>query len=657
MTPHHTMVNDYMAHGFCFSWEPGLVWLHVVSDIVTGASYYAITFAMFYFAFKRRDLPFYSIFILFATFVVACGTTHFFAAYTIFNPIYWQEGAVKAFTAIISAASALLFIPLLPKAIALPSLNKALEEIEDLNCTLEKQVVDLRESAYRLQLAVASGHLGIWDWDFKSKIFVWDDRMLELHGITRDSFQGDIETWQKRVHPDDLDRSKEEIMAAIKGKKGYDSEYRTVHPNGEIKVIKTEGLVIRDADGSAVRMIGLCRDITEHRLLEEQLRQSQKLESIGRLAGGVAHDFNNILTVIMGYAEISVLQLPEGDPVKKNLQEIVKAANRSREITRQLLAYSRQQVISPKLVDLNALVMETEKTLSRLIGEDIILRFNPGNNLWMVKIDPSQFSQILMNLAINARDAMVRGGNLDITTANTHLDELYFKKYLDVKPGDYVQLTVSDNGDGMDRATLQHIFEPFFTTKEVGKGTGLGLATVYGVVKQNNGFIDVYSEPGHGTTFKLFFPRIAEVCTPESIPNQEIVRSSAIVLLVEDDDAVRQLTAHMLEMTGYTVLLAETPQAALTICEKSDTCIDIILTDVIMPGMSGKAMQEKINAIRPGLKVLFMSGYTSDIIAQRGVLAEGVHFIQKPFNMNTLNAKIQETLFPDGPEDRTTCGK
>ena len=657
MTPHHAMANDYMAHGFCFSWEPGLVWLHVVSDIVTGASYYAITIAMLYFAFKRRDLPFFSIFILFATFIVACGTTHFFAAYTIFNPIYWQEGAVKAFTAIISAASALLFIQLLPKAIALPSLNKALGEIENLNRTLEKQVVDLRESAYRLQLAVASGHLGIWDWDFKSKVMVWDDRMLELHGITRDSFQGDIEAWQKRVHPDDLDRSKEEIMAAIKGEKEYDSEFRAVHPNGEVKVIKTDGLVIRDADGRAIRMIGLCRDITGHRLLEEQLRQSQKLESIGRLAGGVAHDFNNILTVIMGYAEISVLQLPEGDPVKKNLQEIVKAANRSREITRQLLAYARQQVVSPKLVNLNDLVIETEKTLSRLIGEDIILRFNPGDDLWMVKIDPSQFSQILMNLAINARDAMVRGGNLDITTVNTHLDELYFKKYLDSKSGDYVQLTVSDNGDGMDRATLQHIFEPFFTTKEVGKGTGLGLATVYGVVKQNHGFIDVYSEPGHGTAFKLFFPRSAEVCAPESISRQEIVRSSAIVLLVEDDDAVRQLTAEMLKVMGYTVLLAETPKAALTICEKSDTCIDIILTDVIMPGMSGKEMQEKINAIRPWVKVLFMSGYTSDIIAQRGVLAEGTHFIQKPFNMNTLNAKIQETLFPDSPADRTTCEK
>ncbi len=392
-------------------------------------------------------------------------------------------------------------------------------------------------------------------------------------------------------------------------------------------------------------------EITERRVaqdenerLQSQLLQAQKMESIGRLAGGVAHDFNNMLTVILGYTEMSKRLLPEGHRVRDNLREIMKAAERSRDITRQLLAFSRKEVISPKPVDLNRVILDTEKSIARLIGEDIILRFHPGIGLWLIKIDPSQIDQIFVNLAVNARDAMPNGGNLTIETDNTRIDKAFCSGYLDIQPGEYVQLTISDSGIGMDRETQSHIFEPFFTTKELGKGTGLGLATVYGIVTQNNGFINVYSEPGHGTTFKVYFPRLLEVHAMEMTSAQPSFAGSGTVLLVEDDETVRRMTIQMLETMGYRVLQADTPQKAIDLCEQMGASIDIILTDVIMPGMNGKQMYEKIASIRPGIRVLFMSGYSSDVIVQRGVIEEGMHFIQKPFDMNSLNHKIGETL-------------
>ncbi|HBG06791.1 MAG: histidine kinase [Geobacteraceae bacterium GWC2_58_44] len=385
-------------------------------------------------------------------------------------------------------------------------------------------------------------------------------------------------------------------------------------------------------------------NITERKQLEEQFRQAQKMESIGRLAGGVAHDFNNMLSVILGAAELSRCKVAEGDPVLQYLELISKAARRSSEITRQLLAFSRKEVILPKPVNLNPHIVESEKMLARLINEDIKLSFRPSSDLWTVMIDPSQVDQVLMNLSVNARDAMPDGGSLTIETANAQISDDYSHLHPNARPGDYVLLTISDTGVGMDRATREHIFEPFFTTKGVGQGTGLGLATVYGIVTQNSGFINVYSEPGHGSVFRIYLPRLMQDAMPEDRATPQAPTVSETILLVEDEEMLLWMATRLLEQMGYGVIQAHSPEAAISLCEGNDQSIDLILTDVVMPGMNGSEMVNRIRAIRPELKVLFMSGYTAEIVAQRGIVDEGMHYIQKPLDMNRLNEKIREVL-------------
>lgn len=399
----------------------------------------------------------------------------------------------------------------------------------------------------------------------------------------------------------------------------------------------------------------LARDVTEEkraeaerRRLEEQLQQARKLEAVGRLAGGVAHDFNNMLGVILGYSELLKARLSGDDPLVEDVEEIERAAMRSRDITKQLLAFSRKQIIEPRPVDLNRMIEGTRKTLFRFIGEDVEFVFHPGENLGTIRIDPSQVDQVLVNLGINARDAMPTGGRLVFETENVFLDESYCLEHIDFKPGYYVLLTVSDEGVGMARGEIEHIFEPFYTTKEVGKGTGLGLATVYGIVRQNGGFINVYSEPGQGTTFRIYFPRMegeADAGTAPQSPGAS--RGGATLLLVEDDDMMRRMAAEMLEAMGYTVLVAGSPEEAIILSREEGARVDLLLTDVIMPGMSGKQLAEQVEVILPGIRVLFMSGYTSNVIAHRGVLDEGVQFIQKPFSMDALARKIDATLGRD----------
>ncbi len=421
---------------------------------------------------------------------------------------------------------------------------------------------------------------------------------------------------------------------------------------GEIRTYQMNATLIRNASGEITGFRNLNREITElkkveeeRERLEQQLLQAKKLESIGRLAGGVAHDFNNMLTVILGYTEL-IKAMPSLDPMlMRNMQEVEKAAKRSRDLTAQLLAFSRKQIIAPRQMDLNGLILDTQQTLARLVGEDIDLRFYPGKDMWKIKFDPSQMEQILVNLAANARDAMPRGGKLTIETENIHLNEMYCKIHHGFVPGHYVLLEVTDDGAGISKDALPHIFEPFFTTKEAGRGTGLGLATVYGIVKQNNGFINVYSELRRGTTFKIYIPRCTEegeiAEEPEEIPE---VAGSGTIILVEDDEMVRQITTEMLESIGYTTIAMDNPLDVPELFERGDIDIDLLITDVVMPAMSGNDLRDRIEAIRPGVKVLFMSGYTSNVIVHRGVLEEGVHFIQKPFNLSDLARKIREVL-------------
>jgi PAS domain S-box-containing protein len=399
-----------------------------------------------------------------------------------------------------------------------------------------------------------------------------------------------------------------------------------------------------DPDTNETCLVGFLQDLTERKRMEEQLLQSQKMGSIGRLAGGIAHDFNNMLSVILGAAELSKHQIREEDAIWQYIDVISKAAKRSSEITRQLLAFSRKGVISPRPVDLNALLCESEKMLVRLISEDIKLSVRPATGLWTAMIDPSQIDQILLNLSANASDAMPSGGSLILETSNVGIDDDHCRYNLDARQGDYVQLSVSDSGTGMSRDILEHAFEPFFTTKGVGRGTGLGLATVYGIVTQNHGFIDVQSEPGKGTTFRIHFPRLHGEAALEEQGAATALVGSGTILVVEDEEMLLLTTSKLLEEIGYRIIKAPTPEDAIFTCGQIDLGIDLILTDVVMPGMNGRELVEKIRPIRPDIKVLFMSGYTADILSQRGAVDEGMHYIQKPLELKELDAKIKLAL-------------
>jgi len=395
-----------------------------------------------------------------------------------------------------------------------------------------------------------------------------------------------------------------------------------------------------------VSAIETINDVTEKRKLEAQLRQAQKMEAVGTLAGGVAHDFNNMLMVIIGHAELALQQIAPDQPLFANLQEIRKAAGRSADLTRQLLAFARKQSVVPKVLDLNETVEGMLKMLRRLIGEDIDLTWLPGEEGWPIKVDPSQIDQILANLCVNARDAIAGVGKITIETRNAIIDEAYCADHPEAIPGEYVLLAVSDDGCGMDKQTLDKIFEPFFTTKELGKGTGLGLATVYGIVKQNRGFVNVYSEPGQGSTFKIYLPRDTSksVEIPKVIPAAPVAGGHETILLAEDEAAILDMVKQILEDFGYRVLAASTPGEAIRVAKEYTGEIHLLITDVVMPEMNGHELAKNLLSLHPKLKCLYMSGYSANVIARQGMLDEGINFIQKPFSMQAFAAKVREAL-------------
>jgi PAS domain S-box-containing protein len=421
--------------------------------------------------------------------------------------------------------------------------------------------------------------------------------------------------------------------------------------SGELRLRRPDGTIV-EVDFSVTanvlpgRHLALLRDVTERRKLEEQLRLSQKLESVGMLAGGIAHDFNNLLTVITGYTDLTLRRLDKADPLARNIEEIKKAAERATTLTCQLLAFSRKQVLQPKILDLNSVIANVEKMLGRLIGEDMELHAKPDNRLGQVKADPGQIEQVILNLVVNARDAMPKGGKITIETANVYLDEAYARKHVAVQPGWYVMLAVTDTGCGMTAEMQKNIFEPFFTTKEQGKGTGLGLSTVYGIVKQSGGNIWVYSEVGVGTTFKIYLPLVDEHVTA---PDMEAARPESIagtetILLAEDEEMVRNLARESLRMHGYTVLEAANAGEALLICQQHEGPIHLLLTDVVMPKMSGKELAEQVVSLRPDMCVLYMSGYPNQAIMNHGILDKDFAFIGKPFTPDALVLKVAEVL-------------
>ncbi|MFA5180888.1 MAG: PocR ligand-binding domain-containing protein [Syntrophales bacterium] len=476
--------------------------------------------------------------------------------------------------------------------------------------------------------------------------------MNDIYEVTPEEVREDATPVFGRLHPDDHDRVAADIFESARTLETFYCEFRVILPRQGLRWRWSQAQPQRLDDGSTL-WHGIISDITERKQaedaqvkLEAQLFQSQKMESVGRLAGGVAHDFNNLLGVILGHAEMALDQVDQAEPVHADLEEIRKAANRSADLTRQLLAFARQQVVSPKVLDLNDTVEGMLKLLRRLIGEDINLSWQPGASLWPIKIDPSQIDQILANICVNARDAISDVGKMIIETENSAFDDGYCADHVGFVPGEYVRLTLSDDGCGMNKETLSHLFEPFFTTKGVGKGTGLGLATVYGIVKQNNGFINVYSEPDQGTTFKIYLPRHVGKATQmqKEAPAEPVARGHETILLVEDERTLLDLSKIMLEKQGYRVLTAGTPGEAIRLAEEKAGEIQLLMTDVVMPGMNGRDLAKKMLSLYPNLKCLFASGYTANVIAHHGVLDEDVYFIQKPFSRIDLAAKIREVL-------------
>nr|WP_319395808.1 PAS domain S-box protein [uncultured Desulfobacter sp.] len=519
--------------------------------------------------------------------------------------------------------------------------------------TEQKQAeATLRANEEKLRLIIEQSPLGVCINDLNGRFISVNPAYETLTGYTEKELKN--LTLFDITHPDDRPESRR-LFGDMTGKEtvGFRMKKRYIRKDGSERSIISHSSPICDASGSPLFGLAFIEDTTERKKakrerekLQGQLSQAQKMEAVGRLAGGVAHDFNNMLTIILGNTEMAMESLDPGQPVLDDLQEIKKAAERSSNLVRQLLAFARKQTVSPEVLDLNTTVAGMIKMLKRLIGEDIDLVWLPGKAVWPVKIDPGQIDQILANLCVNARDAIAGVGKMIIETGNTIFDEAYCAVHAGFKPGEYAMLAMSDTGCGMDAQTLANIFEPFFTTKAQDKGTGLGLSTVYGVVKQNQGFINVYSEPEQGTTFKIYLPRhrTEADALPDQQPKTPAGDAHETILLVEDDPAILKVTMRMIERHGYSVIAAATPGEAVELAHTYKGEINLLMTDVIMPEMNGRDLAENICNHTPNLKCLFMSGYTANVIAHHGVLDQGVNFIQKPFSKDDLAAKLREVL-------------
>jgi two-component system cell cycle sensor histidine kinase/response regulator CckA len=534
-------------------------------------------------------------------------------------------------------------------------LGRLTESFNKMSRTIMEQQEEVAKYTRQLQTLSENAPFGMVMVD-KDGVFKYvNPKFTELLGYDLEDIPNG-KTWFRKAYPDPIYRHHvistwtDDLAGFKSGDKGPRT-FTVTCKDGTEKIINFIPVQLETGENLVA-----CEDITELKRAEEekaalqdQLRQSQKVEAIGRLAGGIAHDFNNLLTIIKGYSQLSCIELKEGDTLRGNIDEIQKAAERAASLTRQLLAFSRRQVMEMKVVDLNTLLRDLEKMLRRVIGEDIEMVIQTAGDLGGVRADVGQIEQVIMNLVVNAKDAMPSGGKLTIETANEELDESYARSHLDVKPSPYVMFSVSDTGMGMTPEVRDQIFEPFFTTKEKGKGTGLGLSTAYGIVKQSKGHIWVYSVQGRGTTFKIYLPRVDEPLEEirKEVLKKELPRGNETILIVEDEEEVRKLAGKILERQGYKILETFNGDDALVACERSRSPIHLMLADVVMPGMSGSELAKLLKPLYPEIKILYMSGYTDDSIVRHGVLEKGVNYIQKPFTMEGLARKVREVLEQD----------
>jgi two-component system cell cycle sensor histidine kinase/response regulator CckA len=689
---HDLFSSAYLPHLYCYLGNSRLAWTHVTADGLIGLSYFAISLSLAYLIYRGKgEVPFHGMFLAFGLFIIACGSTHFVEAVTVWVPVYALSAAIKVFTALASVATAAFFPLVIPDIISLVrraraseerrlllemtliERDAAQEELKQAKALLEERVLErtmqialvkealeaevlerrsheevLRQSEERFRKVFRSSPLPITiSTEADGRYLDVNDSFLTILGRDRNSVVGhttsELGFW--------VDKQDRVTLLERLSKEG-----RIIGLATKIRVAAEE---VREASISAERIeldgqlcvLAITQDMTETKRVQAQFLQAQKMEAIGRMAGGIAHDFNNILGVIIGYSELSKQGIDPELPVAKYLSEIESATKRGANLTRQLLAFSRKQVISPRVLDLNFIVNDLSKMLTRVIGEDISFSFHPSVPLGSVLADGGQIEQILMNLVVNARDAMPDGGEIRVETANVELDKSYSRKHEPVPPGPYVMLIVRDTGCGMDETTKARIFEPFFTTKAPGKGTGLGLATVYGIVKQSGGYIWAYSESGHGTSFKLYFPQVQTAAAESVISTTvgtEAFSGSETVLLVEDEHIIRNITMSSLQSAGYTVLEADKPLRAIQIVESYAQPIHLLLTDVIMPEMSGVKLSKRLKSMRPDLKVVFISGYGGDELAKQMSLEPDAVLIEKPFSRKTLLARIHAVLHKIG---------
>ncbi|MDA8134691.1 MAG: response regulator [Desulfobacteraceae bacterium] len=531
--------------------------------------------------------------------------------------------------------------------------ERLIRKLEQKMLEAEREIQARKESESRFRLFTETAPVGVIIANQDQKAIYLSPKCVDLFGYTLDDIPN-IEAWLAFAYPDEAlkNRVRSEWQAEVATARATLSEIRPLEypvtcKNGRVREIEFRMSTNGDLDFIVLTDITQRKQAeAEWKKLQDQLTQAQKMESVGRLAGGVAHDYNNMLSVIIGYAELALDKLKPGEPLYDDLTEILTAARRSADITRQLLAFARQQTIAPKIIDLNQTIQYMLKMMKRLIGEDIKLTWLPGTDLGKIKIDPSQIDQILANLCVNARDAIAGVGKITIETRTVRFDKAYCDSHAGFIPGDFIMLAVSDDGSGMDKEIQDRIFEPFFTTKRVGEGTGLGLSTVYGIVKQNDGFINVYSEPGKGTTFRIYLARHSG---PEGESCREEMREIPLsrgetILLVEDEAAILKMAERILKDLGYTVLSAISPLKALDLAKTHGNTIHLLITDMVLPEMNGKDLARQVQSVYPEIKILFMSGYTANVIAHHHVLEPGLCFLQKPFSVKDMAVKAREAL-------------
>jgi len=529
-----------------------------------------------------------------------------------------------------------------------PAVKQALEQ-RQLQAAQLRLAAERDELLQRLTLHIERMPLAYILLDAQMQITDWNPAAERIFGFSREEAILMAPPFEKLVPPHAQAETARIVGRMLSGDPTAHAVHDNLTKSGRTITCEWFNTPLMAADGSFSGLLCLVQDVSDRRRLEEQIRQAQKMEAVGRLAGGMAHDFNNLLTVISGYTDMALSSLRADDPTREILEEVQKAGNRAAALTRQLLAFSRKQVLMPVVLDLNELVRELEKMLVRLIGEDIDLAIRPAPKLWPVRVDAGQMEQVVMNLVVNSRDAMPEGGKLTIETSNITLDDEYASKHAEARAGDHVLLAVTDTGTGMDEATRARIFEPFFTTKGPDRGTGLGLSTVYGIVKQSGGHIAVYSEPGRGTCFKIYLPsaQTPTAASGQAASSGPALQGSETVLLVEDEAAVRALARTALKQRGYRVLEADNGAAALHVAEEFAEPIHLLATDVVMPHMSGRELAERLVPLRPNMKVLFLSGYMDDAIVRHGLLESTAAFLHKPYTPQGLAAKVREVLDAD----------